>query len=175
MPNWCYNTIHIEGNNDDLAELKTMMKGDGDFDFNKILPYPKKYANRDRDCQRYEELMARKQTKGLTQKDTKEAMIIKFKYDINGNAIVTDGYNSGGYEWCCNNWGTKWNAREASLDEGDRCLDYSFDTPWGAPMPVFLALSNLFPNLTFDIHNTYEGSDEEKDIVLKDGRKVNGY
>lgn len=64
-----------------------------------------------------------------------------------------EGYNSGGYEWCINNWGTKW--AESSIEmSGDNLGDtgqitYSFDSPWNPPLEGYEKISEMFPELTF--------------------------
>lgn len=49
------------------------------------------------------------------------------------------------YDWCIDNWGTKWNARECEI--GDNFLE--FETAWDAPFPIVEELSRRFPELTF--------------------------
>ena len=39
------------------------------------------------------------------------------------------------YDWCCENWGTKWNSMH-----GDA---YSFDTAWAPPVPIFNRIAEL--------------------------------
>lgn len=56
------------------------------------------------------------------------------------------------YEWCIDNWGTKWNACEAKI--GDDYLE--FETAWDAPFPITEELSRRFPELTF----SHEWADE---------------
>jgi hypothetical protein len=63
-----------------------------------------------------------------------------------------DGYNSGGYEWCCENWGTKWSACRVELQEqNERCVHLAFDTAWTPPIPVIAALHKKFPEATLEI------------------------
>lgn len=64
-----------------------------------------------------------------------------------------EGYNSGGYEWCISNWGTKW---AESNQEGDANnfgdtgqVIYSFDSPWCPPLKGYEKISEMFPELTF--------------------------
>ncbi len=55
-----------------------------------------------------------------------------------------DDFNSGGYEWCVNNWGTKWNAYDIKRrDYGGFCL--TFQTAWSPPLPVIAELHKRFP------------------------------
>ena len=64
-----------------------------------------------------------------------------------------EGYNSGGYEWCINNWGTKW-AESSIKMEGNRFgntgqIVMSFDSPWCPPLIGYQKISEMFPYLTF--------------------------
>ena len=64
-----------------------------------------------------------------------------------------EGYNSGGYEWCINNWGTKW--AESSIEmSGENFGDtgqitYEFDSAWSPPLRGYTKISEMFPELTF--------------------------
>ncbi len=59
------------------------------------------------------------------------------------------------YDWCVNNWGTKWNSYGYSED---RDIHSSvFDTAWSAPKPVMLKLSEIIP----DVRITLQWADED--------------
>lgn len=61
-----------------------------------------------------------------------------------------DGYNSGGYEWCIANWGTKWNSCDAKKSSVyNQRLCYDFDTAWSPPAPIIRKMGELFPSLHF--------------------------
>jgi hypothetical protein len=65
---------------------------------------------------------------------------------------LKDGYNRGGYEWCVQNWGTKWGLYDVELKEqGQGRLFYTFRSAWGPPLPVIRAMAKRFPNLEFRI------------------------
>lgn len=57
------------------------------------------------------------------------------------------------YEWCCHNWGTKWNACESRIFEDG----FEFETAWSASFPIIAELSRRFPELTFH----HEWADED--------------
>ena len=68
-----------------------------------------------------------------------------------GQGAWEDGYNSGGYEWCINKWGTKWGAYDVSMYMNPRrgmCL--SFQSAWSPPLPVIRKLFALFPTMQFE-------------------------
>ena len=54
------------------------------------------------------------------------------------NNILTYGADTW-YEWCIENWGTKWNACESDL-QGNVMY---FDTAWSCPIPVLTRLGHL--------------------------------
>lgn len=61
--------------------------------------------------------------------------------------IITYGCDTW-YDWCCEYWGTKWNACEVYV--GNKSV--SFQTAWSAPDPIFEALAYLCDkyNVTFE-------------------------
>ena len=68
------------------------------------------------------------------------------------------------YNWNIRNWGTKWDVavhndekypdtsmEGPSLDGDNSLVSYNFNTAWGAPVLVILKLSEQYPNLIFDL------------------------
>lgn len=49
------------------------------------------------------------------------------------------------YEWACESWGSKWNAREPVVDTEMRVI--TFETAWSAPGGIVKALAERFPNI----------------------------
>ena len=154
MPNHCYNTFTIYGTPKELAKVKAFVKTKvpkatpakelvsslteevviKDFDFNAVKPYPKKFAMMDKNGE----------------EETKK-----------GNWGFKNGFNSGGYDWCCKNWGTKWNSYDGEgMEEEDDYLRYSFTTAWSPPTPIFEAISKKFPSLEIETSWTEEGGME---------------
>lgn len=58
------------------------------------------------------------------------------------------------HEWCCDYWGTKWNAYDCSQLEGNIL---SFHTAWNNAIPVVIALSEMYPSIRFE----YAWADED--------------
>ena len=56
------------------------------------------------------------------------------------------------YEWCCYNWGVKWNAELAYWDT----TSVTFQTPWNPPFPVFAKLAEQLDTV-LEIEFTDEG------------------
>lgn len=66
------------------------------------------------------------------------------------------------YDWCVNNWGTKWNAYDQYTGQDD---GFQFSTAWSAPHPVLEELTTRFPG----VYITHEWADE--DIGQNCGRR----
>ena len=138
MPNYCENDLYVSGAEADVEEFLEfvgMNKPRPEFDFNCVLPYPEEFAKRDDDRPDFND------------PEYKAKMLVfREKYGSN-----EDGFNSGGYEWCIKNWGTKWDAKDVVRRDyyGNVCI--TFQTAWSPPLPVIKALAAKFPNLTLSL------------------------
>ena len=96
--------------------------------------------------------------------------IVPVPKEIYGEYWTTSGFSSGvhygktennWYNWNVLNWGTKWGAREGEIVEpfalGDGVsMSVRFQTAWSPPTPVFTALIQMFPELSFGFSYTDE-------------------
>lgn len=146
MPNNAENWLTIEGQKLKVEEVINCLKGTwpetGDerpIDFSSIVPYPQEYEEKDRLASEWE-----KEQKG---KDPKT---------VNWNERPKDGFNSGGIDWRCEHWGTKWGAYKIRgpiifdpkyRDDTFYRADYLFETAWSAPTPWLEALARKFPDV----------------------------
>ena len=103
MPNWCYNSLLIEGDAKKIQELvEETQKGNDACFFDLIKPMPK---------------------------------------ELEGTNAPSDTANW--YEWCVNEWGTKWDACNINVvDSGEGFASFSFDTAWSPPIGVYEALND---------------------------------
>ena len=80
---------------------------------------------------------------------------------------ILANHNRGGmkwYDWCVENWGTKWQPTEVFSEEDSLGVWCAFDTAWSPPEGVILKASRTFPELLFRLTATPEGEDT---IVLE--------
>ncbi len=139
MPNHVSNRVELKSFDDDwkkeeaaFEQLQAMMKTEEHpFDFNVLIPYPEQYQVLD-DARRE----------------------LEKKEGLRAAMRVKDGYNSGGYDWCIQNWGTKWNA----YDVGFSYDSIYFCTAWSTPLPIWAELSKRFPDLRLEV----EYADEDR-------------
>lgn len=87
-----------------------------------------------------------------------------------------DGYNQGGYEWCVENWGSKWgpyNGRGVTANpikrKGQRKVTLRFFTAWAPAIPVYAALAQRFPRCTLRVWYYEAGSGFKGKLIYKNG------
>ena len=131
MPNWCFNEVHVDGSEEDIAkfteECFTNHKGVAVLDFSKVLPEP------DYD----------KPKKDGTHNDGVQTEL---------SSVMPDWWN-----WRNDNWGTKWNLVPnhdgdlTSYDvvaQGDDYINLTFDTAWSPPDGIYEAITEKYPDLS---------------------------
>lgn len=183
MPNWVENRLSYNGNETEIKEMLEKIRYDnatiGTIDFNKIIPMPKSLdiecgSRTDKGIEMvknylenlpaelkgkegtYEEILEDLHNDSADISDDEEKKI----WDVGVTAVDNlYKYNAPTwYEWCNDNWNTKWNA--CGYDEN---TDYSdsdfiwFQTAWSAPIPVIKKLSEMYPNIEL----TLEFADED--------------
>lgn len=74
------------------------------------------------------------------------------------------------YNWNCANWGTKWDASDATVRETNSSLVYDFETAWSPPCPAVAEMSEQFPQLKFNLRFWERGMGFQGNFVLKDGK-----
>ena len=133
MPNHCDNVLRISATTPEELEqiLDLLGKDEGgnqDFKFTNVIPYPNEYA--------------------VLDKEYNELGYVEWKKKYGDKP---DGYNSGGYEWCSNNWGTKWSAYDVKVKARTYLsVELSYLTAWCPATPVISALHKKFPTASFE-------------------------
>lgn len=79
--------------------------------------------------------------------DAAEQSAREAAYQVN---LDTYGY-SNWYEYCIGEWGTKWDASDATYDIDGNQVTIYFDTAWSPPMGIYHALENM----GFKVEATY--------------------
>jgi len=189
MPNWSYNTLVVQGSPKEREKFKKfakfkLRKKEMErmgitpsqakkivLDFNNFIPYPECFKMQDVARVRMTELnnkMSKGKTLTKNEKNEMATIVLQYGYEF------SDGYNSGGWDWCCSHWGTKWNACELQpITElkGETLIE--FDTAWQPPFPVILKMSEMFPKLTFTLNFEVEGEERGlESFTLKNGKEI---
>lgn len=154
MPNHVSQDLFINGPTKDIEEFKEFAKEvDKDtilLSANKFIPYPQEYKILDEAAK-----VARKM----------------------GNYDVKDGFNSGGYEWCCKVWGTKWGIYDCKLVSENLSkvkgrVKYTFNSAWSPASKIILAMSERFPSLTFKLKYYEMGAGFKGVFVVVNGKII---
>lgn len=140
MPNWCECELTVRGPRERVAALVAAVHSGEDengeeshFDLNKIVPYPEEWARRDAEVEAWREHFM--------------ALPIEERRAYGPK----DAHNIGGYQWCVERWGTKWNSCESRVSVSERGAVFTFSTAWAPPKPVILALAAQYPDLTLTL------------------------
>lgn len=150
MPNWCSNELSVSGEEHEVQKFRLKVESkESCLDFEKISPIPKVFKNIS--------------TGGCTI-GGKQVHIWK---TVNGKNIAIPKrtleawkkkYGScDWYDWCVNNWGTKWNANDAQCNDDGDCVWYRFETAWAPPIQWLEKASKKFPKLNFKLKYEEEG------------------
>jgi hypothetical protein len=156
MPNYCECDLYVSGPKDRLEEFIRAAAGKESFlDFDRLIPYPEEFRELDR--------LAEEWGKKATTERT--------------GPRPADGSNQGGYDWCIEHWGTKWNAFGVRVDlepvqdgEADACVKIAFITPWSPPAPVIEHAAKRFSDLSFDLYSFECGAGFSGKFACRDGR-----
>lgn len=160
MPNWCSCDLHVTGPKAErekfveAARSKEIVDGEVSvLDANNFIPYPKEFRDQDEAAKAWT----------ATHKGDKTA---------DWRECPKDGYNSGGYRWCNENWGTKWNFVRAVVSSTARQVVFGFETAWSPPTPVIEKMSAMFPKLKFVLCYFEGGMQFQGKCVFKGGEMV---
>jgi Ferredoxin-like domain in Api92-like protein len=158
MPNWTSNQLIIEGDTAKVKEAAEFIKSaDSVIDFDKIIPMPEILRNTGSGFRKIDgnELKAWFEDKSIEDYAEREKSIRAFTPAEAAELERLDCESW--YDWSCQNWGTKWNACEASVEqEFDGYLEIHFDTAWSAPEPIVKALRDKFPELEVQLNCRFE-------------------
>ena len=144
----------MHGPKKELDKFREFARGEEELDFNKFVPYPDEFDKIDRENAKF--------TEGMT--DEQKRVLLRL------HGRMKDGFNSGGYEWCINNWGTKWSAYDVKVDENEGSVTYLFCTAWSPPTPVVKAMGQKFPKLKFALEYREPGMGFKGTLIINNGK-----
>lgn len=164
MPNHVKNIVHMKGITTLPFFIPDKYENGGGIDFNKVIPMPEslniesgsiELVAIDAINRKLNERMYHYHPKNsypllsnaefakklkVFKKTEKEMLELGLQYIT--NLVRYDATTW--YDWCCDNWGTKWNAYCDEVIDEDTV---SFETAWCSPIPVIRKMSELYPKL----------------------------
>ena len=133
MPNWCYNRVSIYSENiDQVTELFDIFNNPEPF--NALIPSPKwsETPNEDGELPVLEE---HKDSDG-------KVLFTTHKFPKSGK--TDDRW----YDWQIQNWGTKWEPADLSVEQCEQEVELSFNTAWSPPEDICRAIRNKYPDIS---------------------------
>ena len=154
MPNWCYNSLTIEGNAEDINSVKSQLN----------TPFQRQHDSWNM------------QTRQMELKDVlypnpvfafwniiKPDNLEEYNKQDDFSKPIAERLQFKGdnwYDWNVRNWGTKWDVAVSHDEEypetelveewSDRLI-YRFNTAWSPPFPAIEELSRQYPNCLFTL------------------------
>lgn len=136
MPNWCHNHLIIKGNN--VQEFIKSCKGKGlawegpgteqekDFTFNALVPMPREIL------------------------EVGWASAHRKRYIT--EEMLEEAYDNPVQSWLAENWGTdQRDAVDPRIEMVEGKAEIKFDTAWTPPIEWLIRVSEMFPDLLFEI------------------------
>ena len=163
MPNWCTNTLNVEGNEKSIAAFRAAARGQH-AGYNSYRP--SKYGGEE-SWPVHDDVRVKAAVKEPAPLYGKEYDICmnalfpvpedfrRFPFDCNQarklGEIVGEERPYGGYTWQTDNWGSKWDIEGELLEEESTFLQYRFESPWSPPANFIEKVAEDFPDLTFTL------------------------
>lgn len=153
MPNWCYNTLTVEGPTEELDRFVEAVATDEasksseyitSVDLAQIHPTP-------------EDLNIRSVIYSNPEEGTPEHaewLDLQAKYKVN---IEKYGYATW-YDWNIANWSVKWAPNITEFERYSHGIVINYETPWGPATDLIRKISEVFPTLVFSVTMTEESN-----------------
>lgn len=126
MPNWCANSLRIAALTDQgkatFETIRAELAKDDPRLFNAVHPIPADLHV----------------TEGYVG-DPVEQKALEAAQAAN---VEKHGYRTW-YDFCCTEWGTKWDARVDTFEDDGECITIYFDTAWSPPIGFYQKLMTL--------------------------------
>ncbi len=183
MPNWCYNSLSIDGSKEDISAIKTQLNQ----------PYVKQHDQWNPETGQMEvkdytysnPIFAFHNIHNHRQDGVSDEEYIKQPDHTLPIAEQMEFKTNDWYSWNVRNWGTKWDVGVGDdneypetelMEESDTYLAYRFNTAWSPPLPAIEALSAQYPDVEFNLSYEEEtGWGGEYLFIEGDGIEIEVY
>ena len=142
MPNHCYNRVTFySGNTEDVAKLKKIFEGEEVF--GQIIPEPD-WPNTPLMTSQNKSLYSN-ELKGTDGELPQKVEDPFQRYVFKSTGHADDRW----YDWRVQNWDTKWDAYDLSVDDDDpEQLEVSFNTAWSPPEAICNQIREDYPDVS---------------------------
>ena len=176
MPNFCHNTLSIEGEKNDIHLLKKEIEKNENPSIENLYPMPNDLENTISPPKSAIGMKYSNEHKVHLAKERKETIIELMPCNNNTKEKQTELNEKYGYcdwhAWKTANWGSKWIDEFEFIKISDEIITCVFDSAWNPPITLIEKISTKFPNLDFSLsYNIVEEmGDQSKIIIIKKGK-----
>lgn len=144
MPNWCYNTLEVSGDETSLQKFYEENKTDEEpLSLNKGITLPENVDE-----------LSEEEFKKLLPED----------YDIS--------FGERWYNFQCANWGTKWELGDVTYSDNNGSIMYDFHSAWSPPHNWLKTISKKYLDLSFKMISEEGGNDFWCKLVIEEGQII---
>jgi len=154
MPNWCYNSLSIEGSKEEISAIKTQLNQ----------PFQRQHDQWNMETRQMELLDTNYSNPVFAFWNiVKPTNLEEYNKQSDHSVPLEEQLMFKGdnwYDWNVRNWGTKWDVavRDGEdypetelMEEDETSLAYRFNTAWSPPLPAIEALSAQYPDVEFNL------------------------
>lgn len=158
MPNWCYNSLTVNGKSENLKQfLSDITLDDKQLSLSSLFPVPSElleytspFTGRKENDKTHVELSPEEQSK------LKDLLVSKYG-------------TSNWYDWQQENWGSKWGDSDTCcsndtddndvyvVNTTDNSMNFTYSSPWCPINELMAKISERYTNLIFQVVSTEEG------------------
>ena len=179
MPNWCYNSLSIEGSKEEISAIKTQLNQ----------PFQRQHDQWNMETHQMELLDTNYSNPVFAFWNiVKPTNLEEYNKQSDHSLPMAEQMLFKGdnwYDFNVRNWGTKWDVavRDGEdypetelMEEDETSLAYRFNTAWSPPLPAIEALSAQYPNVEFNLSYEEEtGWGGEYLFIEGDGTEIEVY
>jgi hypothetical protein len=179
MPNWCYNSLTIEGSAEDISAIKKQLNQ----------PFQRQHDQWNMETKQMELVDTLYPNPvfafwNIIKPTNLEAYNKQADHSLPmQEQLAFSGDNW--YDWNVRNWGTKWDVAVSwndeypeteLMEEDENNLAYRFNTAWSPPTPAIQKLSEQYPNCLFNLSFEEEtGWGGEYEYTAGEGEELENY
>jgi hypothetical protein len=154
MPNWCYNSLSIEGSKEEISAIKTQLNQ----------PFQRQHDQWNMETNQMELLDTNYSNPVFAFWNiVKPTNLEEYNKQSDHSLPMAEQMLFKGdnwYDFNVRNWGTKWDVavRDGEdypetelMEEDETSLAYRFNTAWSPPLPAIEALSAQYPDVEFNL------------------------
>jgi len=175
MPNWCSNILIVRGDKKLIKKFKRKAKGkDTDLSLDNFVPMPKEFEKFSSPVRIVSEEEYKKAIKEKEKGNPRFQYGLPMTKEIQKKLLEKYGCDNW-YDWCVENWGTKWDVEAELVDESEIYLRYEFDSAWSPPIDWLEEVAKQFPKLHFKLKYEEEGMGFMGIAIGENGEVIDKY